>query len=261
MRISTYLPVFGLTGVLLLGAPLVSVAQTDDEEAPPTVEEYDPVESINKASAMLDEQMGKSPDKRVPKALLDNARCVVLFPGVAHGGLGIGGKLGRGMVSCRNLQTGNWGPPVFLRLTGLNYGLQVGFQSADVMMLIMSDKGLETLFSGKPLVGAGAGIAAGPVGRDATANIDVLLQTPVVTYTRSKGLYVGAVIEGAAITTAKTVNRELYGSDYPDARSLLYMDVAVPDSIQGLQASLEKYAPGASASQAGEDEGEGASAE
>ena len=97
MTINTWLPVFSLVGVLLLGAPLGSFAQTEDEEPAATVEEYDPIESINKASAMLEEQMGKSPDKRVPKALLDNASCVVLFPGVAQGGLGMGGKLGRGI--------------------------------------------------------------------------------------------------------------------------------------------------------------------
>lgn len=221
--------------------PPVDAVETDEEETA-SADVFEPGKWVDKAVVMLEEQMTNSPDKRIPQALLNNARCVVLFPEVVQAGLVVGGKFGRGMVSCRDPETGDWGTPVFLRLTSINWGIQMGVQSADVIMLVMNDKGLNTLFGGKPLVGAGAGIAAGPVGRDTTANIDVLLQTPIVTYTRSKGLYIGAILEGAAITPAKAVNRDIYGQDYPDARSLLFMKVEVPDNIAELSETLAAYA-------------------
>lgn len=217
-------------------------AVEDDEDELVSADAFEPGLWVEKAVTMLEEQITKSPDKRIPQTLLDNAKCVVMFPEVVQAGLGLGGKFGRGMVSCRNAQTGDWGTPVFLRLTSINWGVQIGAQSADVIMLVMNDKGLDKLFGGKPLVGAGAGVAAGPVGRDTTANIDVLLQTPIITYTRSKGLYIGAILEGGAITPEKSANRNLYGQDFPDARSLLAMEVVVPDNIAKLQKALAQYA-------------------
>jgi lipid-binding SYLF domain-containing protein len=223
--------------------PVEVVASDEDEVVSADV--FEPGKWIDKAVLMLEEQMTKSPDKRIPQTLLDNAQCVVLFPEIVQAGFAVGGKFGRGMVSCRNINTDGWGTPVFLRLTSVNWGAQIGAQSADVIMLIMNDDGLDTLFAGKPLLGAGAGIAAGPVGRDTTANIDVMLKTPIVTYTRSKGLYIGAILEGVAITPAKTVNRSLYGQAYPDARSLLHIDINVPDNIAKLQTVLAAYSAAA----------------
>jgi len=255
MKKLRFMFISGVTGALSLFPQFVYANPGEDVPKQPPVEAVEPYDEelvsadafepglwVDKAVAMLEEQMTKSPDKRIPQALVDNAKCVVLFPEVVQAGFGVGGKYGRGMVSCRNAETGDWGTPVFLRLTSLNWGIQIGAQSADVIMLIMNDKGLDKLFGGKPLVGAGAGVAAGPVGRDTTANIDVLLQTPIVTYTRSKGLYIGAILEGAAITPAKTANRDIYGPDYPDARSLLNMKVEVPDNIAKLQRALAEAA-------------------
>ena len=222
--------------------PMVDVTADEDETATTTAEAFEPGKWVDKAVVMLDEQMAKSPDKRIPQALLNNAKCVVLFPEVVQAGFGAGGKFGRGMVSCRNADSGEWGTPVFLRLTSINWGIQVGAQSADVIMLIMKDKGLASSFRVSLWWVRGGGIAVGPVGRDATANIDVLMQTPIVTYTRSKGLYVGAILEGVAVTPAKAVNRDLYGEKYPDARALLSMDVEVPGNIAKLQSAFAAYA-------------------
>lgn len=234
-----------VAGMILTTGPLAIADEPEQDEDEIGVQKtpFDPEKWTEKAITVLDEQIEKSPDKRIPKALLGKAKCVVLFPRVVQGGIGIGGKLGRGMVSCRNPEDGNWGTPVFLNLTALNWGLQLGAQSVDLIMLIMNDKGLETLFSGKPIVGVGAGIAAGPVGREVKADIDVLLQTPILTYARSKGLYAGAVIEGATILPAKDVNTSLYGEGYGDARSLLKAEVEVPEPIAKLQAALARFAP------------------
>lgn len=257
MKISRFALIAGMMGALLAAshvvtatpaedkgkqAPVENVSVDEDETAIATSDAFEPGKWVDKAVVMLDEQMAKSPDKRIPQALLNNAKCVVLFPEVVQAGFVVGGKYGRGMVSCRDADSGDWGVPVFLRLTSINWGIQMGAQSADVIMLVMSDKGLDSLFSGKPLVGAGGGIAVGSVGRDTTANIDVLMQTPIVTYTRSKGVYVGAILEGVAITPAKAVNRSLYGEGYPDARSLLSMDFEVPENVAKLQSALAVYA-------------------
>ena len=167
-------------------------------------------------------------------------RCSV--PEVGQVGVVVGGKFGRGIVSCRQ-ESGKWGVPVFLRLTSLSFGAQAGMQAADIMMLVMQDDGLDTLFAGKPILGGEAGVAAGPVGRSASANIDLALQTPIVTYTRAKGLFAGAVWDGAVITSAKKVNRGLYGDDYQTAKELLFSDVEVPEQVRGLRDALDKYAP------------------
>lgn len=107
-------------------------------------------------------------------------------------------------------------------------------------MLVMSDKGLNTLLSGKPIIGAEAGIAVGPVGREAGIDLDVYLQSPIVSYSRSKGLFAGAVLEGAAITRAKRVNKELYG-DFETTEQLLFQRKEAPEKVRPIRDVLDKY--------------------
>jgi len=223
---------------IFLTAPVF--AEYEDRQQ--AIKQFEPGEHVNKAVAMLEAQLEKSLDSRIPEVLLQRAKCAALFPEVAQAGIGIGGKFGRGIVSCRQ-PDGSWGVPVFLRLNSLSIGLQVGAQSADILMLIMQDDGLNTLFSGKPILGAEAGIAVGPVGRAASANIDIALQAPIVTYVRTQGVFAGAVWEGATITPAKKVNRGLYGDGYENAKSLLFSTMPVPENVQGLRSALDKYAP------------------
>ncbi|MDH3692007.1 MAG: lipid-binding SYLF domain-containing protein [Gammaproteobacteria bacterium] len=226
---------------LILSLFLTPFASADTAEGEESVgaDVFEPGKWTEKAVTMLDEQMNQSPDKRIPKGLLQKAKCVALFPEVLQGGLGIGGKFGRGLVSCRH-ENGDWGVPVFTRLTSLTFGAQIGAQSVDVLMLIMNDKGLTTLLGGKPIVGAEAGIAAGPVGREGSANLDVFLQTPIVSYSRSKGLFAGAILEGAAITRAKKTNHDLYG-DYENTEELLFKRTEAPESVQMIRDALAKY--------------------
>lgn len=232
-----------ITGICIIisfiGLPAFSDTNDDREKA---INEFEPGLHVQKAVAMLETQLEKSADSRIPDSLLNAAKCVAVFPEVLQAGLGVGGKFGRGIVSCRQ-EEGNWGVPVFLRLTSLTVGAQVGAQTSDILLLVMQDDGLESLFSGKPIIGGEAGAAAGPLGRSASANIDIALQAPMVTYSRTQGLFAGAVFEGATITPAKKVNRGLYGDDYETARELLFSDVEVPERIQGLRDALEKYAP------------------
>ena len=202
MKKFRYMFIAGVTGALSLFPQFVYAnpgedapkqptmeAVEDDEDEPVSADAFEPGLWVDKAVVMLEEQMTKSPDKRIPQALLGNAKCVVLFPEVVQAGFVVGGKYGRGMVSCRDAVTGDWGTPVFLRLTSLNWGIQIGAQSADVIMLIMNDKGLDRLFGGKPLVGAGAGVAAGPVGRDTSQYRCVVADTDRHLYPQQGSLH------------------------------------------------------------------------
>ncbi len=225
---------------LAIFAPAIWADSHDEvEREPVTAAEFEPGTYVQKAVAMLEEQMGGSPDKRVPKKLLEAAKCVAIFPQVAQAGLAIGGKFGRGMVSCRH-EDGSFGVPLFTRLSSITFGLQAGVQQVSLLMLIMSDEGLGTLLSGKPIVGAEAGIAAGPVGREAGVDLDVFLQSPIVTYSRSQGLFAGALLQGAAITRAKKVNQELYG-DFETTEELLFQRKEGPQNVSPLRVTLDKY--------------------
>ncbi len=226
-------------GLLLYVPVALGQSGEDDEGAPVSMEDFEPGSYVQKAAAMLEQQMSESPDKRVPQKLLRAAKCVAVFPQVGQAGLVIGGKYGRGMVSCRQ-QDGSFGPPLFTRMTSLTIGAQVGIQQVSLLMLVMSDKGLNTLLSGKPIIGAEAGIAVGPVGREAGIDLDVFLQSPIVSYSRSKGLFAGAVLEGAAITRAKRVNKELYG-DFETTEQLLFQRKEAPEKVRPIRDVLDKY--------------------
>ncbi len=242
MTISITQWTLSLVACFSFGLPLLAWADNHEEGTgqPVSAEEFEPGNYVEKAITMLDEQMGSSADKRIPKKLIESAKCVAVFPQIGQADLGIGGKFGRGMVSCRH-EDGSFGVPLFTRLTSLTFGAQIGAQKVSLLMLIMSDKGLNTLLSGKPIVGAEAGIAAGPVGREASANLDVFLQSPMVSYSRSEGLFAGAILEGAAITRAKRVNKELYG-DFETTEELLFQRKEGPESIRAIRETLDKYA-------------------
>ncbi len=229
-----------LASSLIVSAPVTRAdSHGEGEPAPVTAAEFEPGTYVQKAVTMLEGQMGEAADKRVPKKLLKAAKCVAIFPQIGQVGLGIGGKFGRGMVSCRG-EDGSFGAPLFTRLSSLTFGAQIGAQQVSLLMLIMSDKGLDTLLNGKPIVGAEAGISAGPVGREAGVDLDVFLQSPIVSYSRSQGLFAGAVLEGAVIFRAKQVNKELYG-DFETTDELLFKRQEVPERVRALGEALDKY--------------------
>jgi lipid-binding SYLF domain-containing protein len=126
------------------------------------------------------------PEKGIPRDLLDKAECVVIIPGLKKGAFLVGGKYGRGFVSCRR-RSERWGPPAGVRIEGGSYGFQIGGSSTDVFTLIMNEKGMKRLLSDKFTIGDEAAAAAGPVGRNASANTDVLLRTEILSWSRSRG--------------------------------------------------------------------------
>jgi len=150
-----------------------------------------------------------TPDKGIPDEVLSNAKCILVVPHLIKGGFIFGGKHGRGVASCRTAE--GWSAPAFVSVGGGSWGLQIGIEGVDLVMLVMNDRGLQHLLSSKfELTGEGS-VAAGPVGRHASAGTDWMLNTEVLTYSRSKGVFAGLTLEGAVVEQDNDSTRAIYG--------------------------------------------------
>lgn len=201
----------------------------------------DELQRLQRATAVFSEIM-RTPDKGIPNDLLDKAECVAIVPGLKKGGLGIGGRYGKGVVMCR--QPGRkWSAPSFMTVEGGSVGLQIGFQQIDLVMLIMNREGMEKLVGDKFTVGADASAAAGPVGRQASAETNIRLDAQILTYSRAKGLFAGVTLNGAVVKQDKDDNRDFYGKEM-DARAILFEgSVPMPAEAQPLAAALSRESP------------------
>jgi lipid-binding SYLF domain-containing protein len=184
----------------------------------------DEVKRLQRATEVFREIM-RIPEKGIPGDLLDRAECVAIVPGLKKGGLGLGGKYGKGVVMCRKSNR-SWTAPSFLTIEGGSFGLQIGFTQIDVVMLIMNRKGIDKLIGDKFTIGADATAAAGPVGRSTSAQTNIRMDAEILTYSRAKGLFAGVALDGATLRQDKDDNRDFYGKDV-DARKIL-LDGAVP---------------------------------
>jgi lipid-binding SYLF domain-containing protein len=180
------------------------------------------------------------PDKGIPRDLLDKARCIVIIPGVKKAAFIIGGKYGRGFVSCRRAGTGRFGAPAAVRIEGGSYGLQIGGSSTDVFMLIMNESGMRKLLSDKFTIGGEAEAAAGPVGREASARTDVMLHAEILSWSRSRGLFAGLSLEGSTLRPDDSENEKLYGRKISNQR-ILEGELSVPPAARPLIAELNRY--------------------
>jgi SH3 domain-containing YSC84-like protein 1 len=180
------------------------------------------------------------PDKGIPHDLFDQARCVVIIPGVKKAAFIVGGKYGRGFVSCRRGGTGRFGAPAAVRIEGGSYGLQIGGSSTDVFMLIMNESGMRKLLSDKFTIGGEAEAAAGPVGREASARTDVMLHAEILSWSRSRGLFAGLSLEGSTLRPDQSENEKLYGRRISN-KEILEGDVPVPPAARPLIAELNRY--------------------
>ncbi len=167
---------------------------------------------LQAATEDLHEMMNAS-DKGIPQDLLSKASCVVVIPNLKKGGFIVGAEYGKGFFSCRKSSGVGWSAPGSVRISGGKFGLLIGGAETDVIMLVMNQTGMEHMLSDKFQMGGEASAAAGPVGRDASAMTDAELHAEILTYSRSRGLFGGLDLSGAAITQDKESNRELYGSD------------------------------------------------
>jgi lipid-binding SYLF domain-containing protein len=181
----------------------------------------------------------------IPGELLDKAECVVVFPSVKKFAIGIGGSYGRGALVCRSGQnyTGSWGPPAMYALEGGNIGLQLGGQATDFVLLVMNDKGAKSILTSKVKLGADASAAAGPKGRAATAETDVVMKAEILSYSRSRGLFAGVSLEGSTLRSDGGANKNLYGRDLTATKIVREGAVKTPSAAQSLIALLSKKSP------------------
>jgi len=183
---------------------------------------------MDNAATVLHEIMA-APDKGVPQEVLENAKCVAVVPRMIKAGLIFGGENGRGVATCRT--ENGWSAPAFFAITGGNWGLQIGVEGVDLVMVFEGEKGMQRMLSSNFQLGADASAAAGPVGRHASANTDWKMDTEVLTYSRAKGIFAGLTLTGANLRRDDDSMNAFYGHDV-STRSALEGKVAVPASAE-----------------------------
>jgi len=198
-------------------------------------------ERLDDSASLFSEVMG-TPDKAIPQMLLDKAACIVLVPGLKKGAFVVGGKYGRGFALCRNTGGQGWGPPAAIRIEGGSFGLQIGVSSSDVILLVMNERGMKRLTTSKFTIGAEATAAAGPVGRDATAQTDALLTAEILSWSRSRGAFVGVSLDGATLRNDIDENKIMYGQPW-DNKQILLSGATPPKAAGKLIEVLNKYSP------------------
>jgi SH3 domain-containing YSC84-like protein 1 len=196
-------------------------------------------ERLEDAAVMFSEIMG-TPDKSIPQDLLEKAQCVVLVPGVKKAAFIIGGKYGKGFVSCRKPNGGGWSAPAALRIEGGSFGFQIGGAETDVVMLVMNESGMKKLMSSQFTLGGEGSVAAGPVGRDATAQTDAWMRAEILSWSRSRGVFAGVSLQGATLRQDVDDNQEMYGRKY-ETPDLVNGAIAPPADAAKLMGLLNKY--------------------
>ncbi len=203
-RISSILP--GCLLALSICSILIGVGWAADKD------QSDIAKRIDESAKVLNEIMA-TPDKAIPDKVMSSARCIAVIPSMVKIAIGIGGNHGKGVATCRTAS--GWSAPAPITITGGSWGLQLGGQAIDIVMVVTNDQGMQHLLSSKFKLGADASAAAGPVGRDAAADTDVKMRAEVLTYSRARGLFAGIDLSGAALTQDKDETRLLYGSFIP----------------------------------------------
>jgi lipid-binding SYLF domain-containing protein len=198
-------------------------------------------ERLNDAADLFGEVMS-APDKGIPQDLLDRAPCLVLVPGLMKAAFGIGGKYGRGYSVCRAASGQGWGPPAAIRIEGGGFGLQIGVSSSDVVLLVLNERGMKRLSTSKFTLGGEATAAAGPVGRNATAQTDALMTAEILSWSRSRGLFAGVSLDGATLRNDLDENKVMYGQPWT-SKQILGSGAKLPAMAAKLLAVLNKYSP------------------
>lgn len=197
------------------------------------------IDRIQKATEVFKE-INAVPEKSIPSDLLEKANCVVIIPGMLKAGFIFGGRYGRGIATCRET-SGKWSPPSMMMIAGGSWGAQIGGESTDLVLLVMNEHAKHLLFEPKFTVGAGASVAAGPVGREAAAETNATMRAEFLTYSRSRGVFAGITLQGAELRPDTDGNQALYGQAV-STRRILQGHVATPAAAQPLLADLATYA-------------------
>jgi len=197
-------------------------------------------ERLAQAAKAFDEIM--SGKDNIPKDWLDKAECIVIIPGMKKGGFIVGGRFGKGEVSCRGTGKAGWGAPAMLEMGGGSVGLQIGAAAIDVVMLVMQREGMDSLLKDKFTLGGDASVAAGPVGRAGTAETDALMTAKILSYSRSKGAFAGLELKGATLNQDNDANKAIYGKAI-DAKEILGGATKSPAAAKPVIDILNKYTP------------------
>ena len=225
-----------LSSILLAAAPLFAGVASASAQTK--------VDDRLKDSGRVLKEILDVPDS-IPQNLLDKANCVVVFPSVLKAAFIVGGSYGRGAMSCRqgeNFQ-GPWGAPTMMALEGGSFGFQIGGQATDFVLLVMNESGARGILASKVKLGADASVAAGPVGRDASAESDATLRAEILSYSRARGLFAGVSLEGSTIRPDSGDNRKVYGEKVSARDIVLSKTVAVPPAAEPLISTLDAKTP------------------
>ena len=191
------------------------------------------------ASADTLADMMRASDHGIPQDLLDKARCVVVIPGMKKAGFIFGAEEGRGFSVCRRGGASGWSAPAAMRSEGGSFGFQIGASETDVVLLVMNDGGMKHLLSDKFTLGGDASVAAGPIGRDASARTDVMMNAEMLSYSRSRGLFAGIALSGVSLRPDGETNRVLYGRDATN-REILTGDFKTPVAARKFEKALHR---------------------
>src|SRR5580765_5823416 len=196
-------------------------------------------ERLHDSASLFSEIMG-TPDRSIPQDLLEKAHCIVLVPDLKKAAFGVGVKYGRGFALCRSTGGTGWGPPAAIRIEGGSIGFQIGVSSSDVVLLVMNERGMRRLTSSKFTIGADATAAAGPVGRNASAQTDAFMTAEILSWSRSKGLFVGISLDGATLRNDLDENQVMYGHKWT-SKQILGSGAKTPAAAVKLIAALNKH--------------------
>src|ERR1700675_801328 len=206
---------------------------------PLLAKDNEPSKRLTDAAAVFSEVMG-APDKGIPQELLEHAHCIVIVPDLKTGAFIVGGKYGKGYLSCRSKVGPGWSAPGTVRIEGGSVGFQIGGSSTDLIMLVMNERGADKLLSSKFTLGAEGSVAAGPVGRTATAQTDAQMHADILSWSRSQGLFAGLALEGATLRQDLDDNATLSGKKLEN-RDIVTKGVRAPKGSEKLMGLLNRY--------------------
>ncbi|MGH9405352.1 MAG: lipid-binding SYLF domain-containing protein [Terriglobia bacterium] len=224
-RITPMIVLFALAAVGLLATTAAATSRRED------------VERIQRSAEVFHEIMA-TPDRAIPQELIGSAKCIAIIPGEKQLAFMVGGKYGKGLVTCRTAH--GWSAPAFLAVSGGSYGFQIGGASTDIVMIFRNRSGLKNLLSDKFRIGAGATAAAGPVGRNVSADTDIKLKAEILTYARSRGVFAGVSLNGAVVQPDGSGNRAMYGAGVT-SEQIVAGTVRTPSVAHALTAEISRY--------------------
>ena len=205
----------------------------------------DKVDDRLKNSYSVIQEILNTPDQGIPQDLLDKSECVIIYPSVLKAAFIIGGSFGRGLITCRTgaNHNGPWSAPAMFALEGGSFGLQIGGEATDFVLLVMNDSGADSVLSSKVKIGADVSAAAGPVGRTASAETDVVMKAEILSYSRARGVFAGISLEGSTMRSDDGANKSLYGKDLSAKEIVQGGKVRMPTAAQSLIHLLNKVTP------------------